>query len=204
MATVLGLGAVAIDLTVMVDPVLGSHWIRPLMGAVVLVAFVALGGGRAALGLRLVPLPGLRPWRRVMVAWAGVGVAMIGLVSLASWWNGTPLVSPFRREEEIAWFARSCLEAPITEELLYRVAVCAPLAAALGRRWTFALSGVLFAYLHFRWNKYQPTHLVTGAVYAWAYLRSSCVWVPIAMHAIGNVLGLTLFIVLFYCGLRVS
>ena len=199
LAVALGCSVIALDLTMFRDQAVAAGATRPLVGVGVLVAFLALGGGVAELGLRFRPIPSTRYWRRAIVIYCAACVVFIATAGVVCWLRDVPIRSQFAEEREILWFARSaCLHAPITEELLYRLALCAPLAAPIGRFATIAVSSAVFSYLHVRWGNFEPTHAVGGAILAWAYLRSGCLWLPIVLHAIGNLFALAVDTILFY------
>ena len=186
-----------LDFTVFREEQIAQGPARPVMAAVVLVCFVALGGGVDRLGLRLRPLPNGRFWRRAFGVYLGACVALIALVGLAYWIGDWPLRSAFTGE----WRIRGgCIHAPITEESIYRVALCAPLAAWLGPWKTVVLSGVVFGYLHVLWGNFEWNQPFGGMLNAWAYLRSGRVWVPIALHALSKMLWVAVHAALFYAG----
>ena len=91
---------------------------------------------------------------------------------------------------------RACVLAPLSEEPIYRIAVCAPLVTLIGRWPTIVVSCILFALIHARYGGLAPDNALAGLLLGWAYLRSGSILVPIALHAIGNalVLGFWLYV----------
>ena len=203
LAGAVGMLAVASDLTVLRAPSLGMSLWRPALGLAAMALLVALGGGAGAVGLRLRPLPGGRFWWRTGLSFAGVAAAMLAIAVAVACARGTWVLPPVHDAEALGlFFAGACVHAPITEELLYRVAICAPLALCIGPWATIAVAAVANALLHQLWGTFEPTHLLAGAVAAWAYLRSSCLWLPIALHMFGNGLALAVLAVQFWLGAR--
>lgn len=193
-ALTLGVAAVAVDLTVFRTPTLGGSWWRAAMGAGVLAAFVALGGGARSLGLRLRPLPDRRPWWRAL-RWLSLAAAlMLTVAVVVAVSRGVPVLPPIQNVHGLwLFFVGGCVQAPVTEELLYRAALCAPLAVLLGPRTTLLVSGVVFGVLHELWGNFAWSHPISGAVLAWMYLRSGCLWLPVAFHAFFNLWVLAVY-----------
>lgn len=95
-------------------------------------------------------------------------------------------------------FYRMCVTAPVYEEAIYRIVLCAPLAAILGCRTTIVVSGVVFGLLHVWYGNPGPDNLVAGFFLGWAYLKSGTIVVPLAWHALGNGVALSAHIVNWY------
>ncbi len=133
------------------------------------------------------PEGGWRRWTRIA---AGLGVAIAALLAVAAAvWSATgrPLPMPKVAPHEIASaFFRMCVFAPVLEETLYRAVLCSGVTAALGARWAIAASGAAFGLLHVVYGNPSPENLVGGFLLAWAYLRSGSIYVPLALHAGGN------------------
>jgi membrane protease YdiL (CAAX protease family) len=72
------------------------------------------------------------------------------------------------------------------EEGVYRLLLCAPLVAVLRPGGAVAASGVVFAALHFRYGNPSPDNFIGGYLFAWAYLKSGTIAVPLALHAAAN------------------
>jgi membrane protease YdiL (CAAX protease family) len=105
----------------------------------------------------------------------------------------------FRSEEQI-WShgLHMLVHGPLYEELLYRVALCVPLVALVGPRWTILASGLVFAALHVRYGNPAADNCIAGFVLGWAYLRSSCLLVPLLLHALGNLCAFLVHVAIFY------
>ena len=171
---------------------------RPATALIVLAAFVALGADCRALGLRLRPFPNGRYWLRAFTILGLCALALIGVAAVLCWFSEVPIRSQFSSPYEIFWFATgACLLAPLTEELFYRMALCAPLAARIGPSGTILISSIVFGYLHVRWGNFHWLQILAGAIFAWSYLRSGCLWIPILMHSLGNTLVLLVHTALF-------
>jgi uncharacterized protein len=141
-----------------------------------------------SLGLTLRPRPGWGYWLRVTL-WLGAAMGLLLAAycavfpkELEQWRHlGTAAAAdPWRQVKH------SCVMAPVVEELPYRVLLCSPLVVILRERWTIALSGAIFAALHFLYGTASPENFVAGYVLAWAYLASGSVAVPVGLHALGN------------------
>lgn len=198
-ALLLGLGAVAMDLTVFRDMALAHGWERPAMGVAVLAMFVALGGGASEVGLRRRPLPSGRYWWRVGLLYASVCALLASVPVAFALLRGEILWDPAPPSGDVGWFVFSaCVAAPVNEELIYRVALCAPLATCIGPWATVIVSAALFGYAHVRWDSFHASHLIGGAIEAWVYLRSSCVWMPMLFHAINNGVAVAAYLVIVY------
>lgn len=201
LAAAVGLLAIVVDLTVFRTPTLGQSWWRAAMGLVVLAAFVGLGGGAAALGLRLRPLPDGRFWWRFSL-WAGaLAFVMIAVAVAIAAARDTWVLPPIHDAHGLwQFFVGGCVQAPITEELLYFVALCAPFAVLIGPWPTMVLAGVVFGLLHELWDNFAWTHPISGVFKGWVYLRSRCLWLIIAFHAFGNLLALAVYAVQLWMG----
>jgi membrane protease YdiL (CAAX protease family) len=81
------------------------------------------------------------------------------------------------------------IQAPIQEELLYRLVLCTPLLIVLGNGWTVFISGAIFAALHFVYGNPDPANFVAGYILAWLFIKSGSIIVPILWHIILNSIG---------------
>ena len=175
---------------------------RAWLGLGAILLYWALAGWNPDVaGLRLKPLPGGAYWLKATVVLGlvvgGVCAAALGFSHLV----GSPLAvkSMFRSPQDFGPFlVGACLIAPLTEEVVYRGALCVPARAALGTWATVALSGVTFAALHVLYGNPAPDNAVAGFVLAWAYLRSSSLAVPIVLHALGNLCVFAVHAMLYY------
>jgi membrane protease YdiL (CAAX protease family) len=182
------LAAVAIDLGVspwFID--YDDVWPRIAAGVAVVAALaVAFRRHPDALGLRVVPLPSGRFWLRATIGMAVLFAVLVG-VSFAIYASIYGLAWPARIPPP-SWdrLPRTCVYAPLVEELIYRWVLVTGLAA-LGLRWTAVLiSGLAFGYLHVRYNVAAANNVAAGFVFAWMYLRSGAISMPVAYHALGN------------------
>jgi membrane protease YdiL (CAAX protease family) len=158
-------------------------------------------GDRKTLGLSLVPRQGWLYWVK---ATAAIGVIVGLFVVLATgvlWLVGVEMDTAPRYTDAAqiprdAWSA--LVLAPLIEEPIYRVILCAPLVAALGRAPAIVVSGVLFALIHVRYGVGAPTNFAGGFVFAWAFLKSDSLVVPVALHFLGNLVVLVGNIAQFY------
>ena len=138
----------------------------------------------------------VRLMSRMGVIVLGVYAALVSalVISIRSGWIDMDLVERHRDFRDMAEFRSFVLSAlvcaPIVEELVYRGFAIPALAAGFGRRGAIFLSGPVFYLLHLAYGK--PPELVhytiAGWILAWAYVRTGRLWVPIALHALGNLL----------------
>lgn len=165
------------------------------LGAVGLCWIIA-GRDRASLGLTLRPRQPWSYWCRVTLMIGGLMLVPIAifsaLVILLHWQVTIPRTSP---DEALSALYRMCISAPVYEEALYRIVLCAPLAAALGGRTTIVVSGVVFGLLHVLYGNPGPDNLVAGFFLAWAYLKSGTIMVPLAWHSLGNSVALACHVI---------
>ena len=86
-------------------------------------------------------------------------------------------------------FCHMCFLAPLVEELIYRGVLVSALDRLWGEAWAVAGSGAAFMLLHLLYQRpawWAPFYFLTGMLFAWAYVRSGSLLVPIALHSIGN------------------
>ncbi|MCP5022914.1 MAG: CPBP family intramembrane metalloprotease, partial [bacterium] len=187
-AAVIGLAAVGIDLaqggaTAYSIPRIG-------LGVAVLIFMASLAGNdRCSVGFTLRARPSWSFWPKCTMFLGGFVLAGSLMVSAGLWMFDAlpPLQSDFHSKDQIVNFLwQGCLWAPIEEELLYRGALCVPLAALIGRRWTVLVAGLTFAALHYVYGNLGVNHVFAGFVMGWAYLRSGSLLVPILLHSLGN------------------
>lgn len=162
----------------------GERLIFGVCGACVLLALARLDV--ASIGLAM-PKPSVRWWLRA-TALVGSGfvvvvIAVAGVLYATGW---VPSIGPLPPLDEALW--DGCIVAPLVEEPVYRLALCAPLVAIAGRWPTIIASGVVFAWLHHRYDVLAPDNALAGLLLGWAYLRSESLGVPIFLHALGNAL----------------
>jgi len=187
LALPLGLALVAFDMTGSFG--YDTFWARILPLAVTLPVYGFLcGWDRGSLGLRLSPLQGWWWWLKtglLLGTFVLVVVAVVGGIALSA---GMPLPPPvdLATTDWWGWFARSCLQAPLVEEGTYRFALCLPLVALFGRWPALLASGAVFAVLHVLYGVPSPDNFAGGFVFAWAFLASGSLLIPMLLHAAGN------------------
>ncbi len=201
-AAVVGLAAVGFDLaqggaTAYSIPRIG-------LGVAVLIFMASLAGNdRGSVGFTLRARPSWSFWPKCTMFLGGFVLVGSLVVSAGLWMFDAlpPLQSEFHSKDQIVNFLwQGCLWAPVEEELLYRGALCVPLAALIGRRWTVLVAGLTFAALHYAYGNLGANHVFAGFVMGWAYLRSGSLLVPILLHSLGNLLIWFLNVGLFYWG----
>jgi uncharacterized protein len=190
MALAVGAAAVTYDLS---DPYGWGHY-RFVLGAAAMAVLLWLArGDLGAIGFTR-PQPSGRWWIKATLITGAIFVAIVTLVLVVLVATGHATSPPmFHSPAEFAW--RACVIAPLKEEPIYRVALCAPLVAVVGRWPTIVISGLVFACLHHVYGNLSPDNALAGILLGWAYLRSGSVLVPIALHAIGN--GLVVLFVVY-------
>ncbi len=187
LALAIAAAALAVDLSGLLQPTSRYRFAIALAGAAGLL--LVARGDRLTLGLTFRIRPGLRYWIKATLI-AGAIVVGVSVLASAVWllsgrsFDTRPLLVSVDQFRPRLWNA--VVVAPLLEEPLYRLILCAPLCAALGRLPTIVASGALFAYLHFHYGNPGPDNFVAGYILAWAYLKSDSLLVPIALHALGN------------------
>jgi membrane protease YdiL (CAAX protease family) len=121
--------------------------------------------------------------------------AMTGLWMAMGWPLHVPSLPP-----KYLWsaFLRACVFSPLLEEAVYRVALCVPLTAVAGPWRAVAASGVLFSLLHVIYGNPCPDNALGGFFFAWAYVRSGSMCVPVLLHSLGNVFALSVQVRVWY------
>lgn len=151
------------------------------------------GSGSSLTGLRP-PWQGWEAWARLGLYWGVFLLAALGAFGLAARRFGWPLPDPSRfavaPPHVPARFISMCLAAPVLEETLYRMLLCGALGAFCGPRSQILVSGGAFALLHAAYGNPSPENQLGGFLLAWAYLRSGSLYVPLALHAVGNLFAL--------------
>lgn len=196
-AALIGVVAVAADLVLCQ---LGTTELpprAPLALAALGLLFWLSRGRAGSLGIQLRPTQGFRYWV-VPSALAGGGVLLVCVIYLLLFPEQQSLLAEYGRDIAAygVWdrIVFSCLQTPLLEEAIYRVILCASLVKIIGHVPTILMSGVVFASLHVVYGNPAPSNAVAGFVFAWAYLKSESVTLPIVMHGGGNlfVLGVQL------------
>ncbi len=147
------------------------------------------------------PAGGWLRWARIAAYLALGAIACLTAAALVWKAMGRPLPMPKHTVEPAQiWssFFRMCVFAPLLEEAIYRAVLSTGVAAALGPGWAIALSGFSFALLHVAYGVPSLENLFGGFILAWAYLRSGSLYVPLAYHAVGNLIVLLVQIGAWY------
>ena len=188
-ATVVGMVAIVADLAL----VWWNHYPESIegRGVVALVGLAAnlylVRGDLASVGLTVTTIEGWRYWLRATVL-IGLVIACCIVVGWGVWLllgQELPSYTTPPQASGVA-FLRMCVFAPVLEEVTYRLLVCVPLAA-WRRPWlAIAASGVSFGGLHLVYGNPSPENLLGGLFLAWAYLKSGSIYLPVALHSLGN------------------
>ena len=163
--------------------------------AVVAIGFLAARNrDLASFGLRLSPLQGWWYWIKAMVVIGAI--LLIVLAAAGGFVFGIlryPIPPPlvYLSHDQRIWplFYWMCIFAPITEEAIYRLALCTSLTAWLGPRAAIVISGVAFAAAHVLGGHVGPDNQIAGFILAWAFLKSGSLAVPLAFHTLGNLVA---------------
>lgn len=142
-------------------------------------------------GLSGYPQPNLRTWvgfgLKLSLLLGGWGLA----ITLLKAGLHMPVFQKGQGQEPAVfignWLWYACLRAPLLEEGLFRWMLC-PITEAIWGFWpAILLSGSLFALAHVLAGNPGADNLVAGYFLAWAFLKSRSLWIPIGLHAAGNV-----------------
>jgi membrane protease YdiL (CAAX protease family) len=183
-AAAIGLALLAVDLT-------GTRlgWWRDIIvlrlvpPAIAAILLMLLGARREQLGLRWPPLPSLRFWLRGVAVLVG-GLAVLLLVALAVAARLNLRIVPFPPGYHRALDA--IVLAPVFEETIWRFAMLPALVSAVGPRWAIVIDGAGLAALHFVYGMAAPDNFVGGYFFAWVFLRSGSIALPLALHIGAN------------------
>jgi membrane protease YdiL (CAAX protease family) len=201
---VVALVVVACDLVVCANRQLTAWWLVGLATAVVVTnAAVALQcGDRLSFGFRLTPIQGWAYWTKITLILGAILFCVLGASTAVAFGILRMHVSPPRfivDQSQIGpLFVWMCIYAPLTEEAIYRVAICPPAVAWFGPKTAIAVSGVAFAAAHVLGGNPGPDNQIAGFLLAWAYLKSGSLAVPVALHFLGNLVAFGLQIFFFF------
>jgi uncharacterized protein len=149
---------------------------RCLFALVSLAALLVLArGDRNTLGLNLAPVQGWRYWCRVTLVIGLILGLLVGGLSAIAWavcrMRGEALPIYTTPPDQVRErFFSMCINAPLWEESIYRVAVCVPAAVLLRPVGAILVSGLLFGFMHLVAGVPGPDNLIAGFFLAWAYL----------------------------------
>jgi membrane protease YdiL (CAAX protease family) len=183
-AVVIGFDLVLIH--VRPDESLAVWRVLPALAAVAVYVILARCD-RASLGLTVIPIQGAIYWFK---ATAALGVIIGGWILAAGGvWiltgHDLPL-RPLPSAQVGMAFVWGCVQFPLLEESIYRLALCVPFAALIRPVGAIALSGVLFGFLHVLYGNASADNLVAGYFLAWSFLKSGTIVVPVVLHSLGN------------------
>ncbi len=169
----------------------GSRMIPPM---VALAAYVVLyRGDLSAMGLRLIPIQGLRYWGTATVLiGAAIGTFLLLAVAAALSIGYQIPLYVVRPEQLGGRFVEMCVIPPIFEEAIYRFGFCTGSVPVLKPWGTIVVSGMTFGALHILYGNPGPDNLIAGYFLAWAYLKSGTVVMPVILHSLGNLCTLVL------------
>lgn len=158
--------------------------VRVAPAAAAMCLFVYLARDRLeAVGGRGRPLPSLAFWLKATLAIAIVFAVVLGVALVIYLKLGfevqASLPEPF-------WIWNGVVDAPLVEETIYRWVLVTGIAAVAPRWLAVVVSGAVFAYLHFLYGSAGPDNFIAGYFFAWMYLRSGSIVVPMVFHAMGN------------------
>ncbi len=138
-----------------------------------------------------------RPRIPVLLWWLGFTVLFMGVVDSLNVLLGRPIVPEFMLDVyqsadfvPILW-AALVVGAPLFEEALFRGFLFRGLLGSrLGDFGTIATTSLLWTLIHIQYGLYDMTSIfVIGLLLGLARLRSGSIWVPIAMHALNNLVA---------------
>jgi membrane protease YdiL (CAAX protease family) len=176
-----------------------EYWdsvVRVAPAALAACVFVYLARDRLeAVGIRGRPLPSWRYWRYVTLALALIFALLIAGTVVVFLAIDKPLVVML---PDASWVWSATVDAPLVEETIYRWVFVTGLVAVAPRWLAVVASGALFAYLHFLYGNAGPDNFVGGYFFAWMYLKSGSIVVPIVFHAAGNGALIVLHVAAYY------
>lgn len=182
-----------------------GYWELLLPGSYALsLAFVIPNFRPSALQLWTAPEQGFLYWAKITTIIACILSAVIALfIGLYGFALGHPIFPDmayqFGSAQFIFWLKYACIRAPIIEELIFRWMLCPIFLTKWGKWPTIFCSGALFASVHVAYGNPSIDNFLAGYFLAWAFVKSKSIWVPIVLHALGNLcvglifLGLTFF-----------
>jgi membrane protease YdiL (CAAX protease family) len=172
---------------------------RDIPPAIAIAVFVYLARDNLdAIGVRVRPLPSLRFWLVTVVVLAMIMTVLIAGTIAVYVALDKPMPPPVLPDYD--HFFGAVVDAPLVEESIYRwLFVTGIVAVARRGAWAgVVLSGAVFAYLHFVYNNPGPDNFIGGYFFAWMYLRSGSILVPIAFHALANGTLIILNVIAFH------
>lgn len=145
---------------------------------------------REYFALRPVPL-------RTLLGWMGLTLVLLAFSDGLSWLLGKPIVPDFMRVVHataqplwLLWLAL-IVAAPLFEEVFFRGFLFTGFAAsAAGAAGAIVITSALWAVIHLQYDLYGiATLFVLGVVFGVARLRTGSLYVPLALHAMTNLIA---------------
>jgi membrane protease YdiL (CAAX protease family) len=163
LATVLGVGAVLIDVLICLYRPRHLHAYRMTLAIFAALCLLCLArGDRASIGLVLHPRKGFGYWWK---ATALIGVGLVLFLCFIGVFYRVAHIPPrfvLAPESALRILPGWCVYYPLLEEVLYRLVLCVPLVALLGPWYAIVISGVVFGALHCLYGNPAPTNFVAG------------------------------------------
>lgn len=133
---------------------------------------------------------------RAWIYWMPLLIALIIGADLALYLTGIDPVAPWMLDIYYSARCRPCMFAaiivlaPLLEETVFRGFIFTGVEARLGPGWAVVVSVVPWALLHWQYQWYYlVVTLLLGLVFALARLKTGSILVPLAMHALTNLVS---------------
>jgi uncharacterized protein len=134
---------------------------------------------------------------RTLFAWIGITLALLALSDGLTWLLGKPIVPEFMKGIHatadplwLLWLAL-VVAAPLFEETFFRGFLFTGLAAsAAGPTGAIVITSASWAAIHLQYDFYGiATLFVVGVAFGLARLRTGSLYVPLALHAMTNLIA---------------
>jgi uncharacterized protein len=134
---------------------------------------------------------------QTLFAWIGITLVLLAFSDGLTWMLGKPIVPDFMRVVNataqpvwLLWLAL-VVAAPLFEEIFFRGFLFTGFAAsAAGPVGAIVITSVLWAAIHLQYDLYGiATLFVLGVVFGLARLRAGSLYVPLALHAMTNLIA---------------
>ena len=168
--------------------------VAPAAAAVCLFVYIARDR-LEVVGARARPLPSLMFWLKATLGIAIVFAVVLGVALIIYLELGYDVQARLPDQWAI-W--EGVVNAPLGEETIYRWVLVTGIAAVAPRWIAVVVSGAVFAYLHFLYGSAGPDNFIGGYFFAWMYLRSGSIIVPMVFHGIGNGTLMILNVIVYY------
>lgn len=187
--------AVAVDAALVLfvpGPTTLVYLARLAAGSAIVLGLLLYGVPRKSLGLSF--QNARRDARWTLLCAAAVLAAYLAFIAVAAgtgWGLPTRLGRDFTSWSQARRYAlNSLLLAPLVEEIVYRGIVVSALRERLPKWGVILASGGIFYLLHLSYGlDWRLVHFAAaGMILAWAYLATGKLWVPVALHFLGNVM----------------